>query len=254
MNEQSLYRDLDTSFVDLSALMRHLRERRFEGLIRVRLGGYRGEIELGPGDRVEVREHDATRGRTSAGEEALRRLLIRAREPGGSIDVLGRTEERSGPADVPEPAAMPFELTNEMEERARRTRLPESEWRDLLRLSVELLGVVDRALARGGLDFAAVFRRARAGLAADYPFLNPEKKRFEYAAGRIRVTGRVPSVIFVGGLTAGLEKVLERLERDPRHAATHRRAAQEVIALLHRRRERCDRFGLTAPLERMLGI
>lgn len=87
MKKLPIHENLDTSFVNLAALVRYLRHRHFVGNVRVELNGYEAEITLGDGNQIQAREHDRIAGRIAEGEEAFQRLLIRAREPGGSIHV-----------------------------------------------------------------------------------------------------------------------------------------------------------------------
>ena len=97
MKTRPIYQNLDTSFVNLSALIRHLRRLEFTGNIRVELSGYEADVTLSASSQLRVREYDRVFGRISEGEESLQRLLIRAREPGGIISVYQESEE-SAPA------------------------------------------------------------------------------------------------------------------------------------------------------------
>ncbi|MGI9035014.1 MAG: hypothetical protein ACR2GD_03135 [Pyrinomonadaceae bacterium] len=94
MKTLPFYENLDTSFVNLSALLRCLRERQFAGQIIVELNGYKAEITLdAKQQRTTVREHDQIAGRIAEGDEALQRLLIRARASGGTISVYQFAED-----------------------------------------------------------------------------------------------------------------------------------------------------------------
>ena len=93
MNKRPLYENLDTSFVNLSALVKYLRHREFVGSIRVELNNYEADIVLYEQNKIGVREHDRISGRISEGEEAFQRLLIRAREAGGTIHVYHLVRE-----------------------------------------------------------------------------------------------------------------------------------------------------------------
>ncbi|HQU81732.1 MAG TPA: hypothetical protein PKY59_01320 [Pyrinomonadaceae bacterium] len=93
MKNRPLHENLDTSFVNLSALLRYLRRRQFIGNIRVELSGYEADIVLNKENQLNVREYDRIAGRIAEGEEALQRLLIRAREPGGIIHVFQQVAE-----------------------------------------------------------------------------------------------------------------------------------------------------------------
>ena len=92
MKNRPVHENLDTSYVNLSALVRYLRRRQFVGNIRVELSGYEADITLTAQNEMRIREHDRIAGRISEGEEALQRLLIRAREPGGIINVYQAVE------------------------------------------------------------------------------------------------------------------------------------------------------------------
>ena len=105
MNSQAVYKNLDTSFVKLAALIKHLRKRQFIGGIKIELKGYNAVVILKEGNQLGVREHDELSGRVAQGEEALQRLLIRAREPGGTINVYrsapkGFTPARKEPTKI----------------------------------------------------------------------------------------------------------------------------------------------------------
>lgn len=106
MKNRPIHENLDTSFVNLSALIKYLRRRQFAGSIRVELSGYEADVVLSEENHLTVREHDRISGRVAEGEEALQRLLIRAREPGGSISVyqkqtLTAQAAESQPQQVP---------------------------------------------------------------------------------------------------------------------------------------------------------
>lgn len=93
MKNRPIHENLDTSYVNLSALVKYLRRRQFVGNVRVELSGYDADIDLTAENQMNVREHDRITGRTGEGEEALQRILIRAREPGGIIHVFQINEE-----------------------------------------------------------------------------------------------------------------------------------------------------------------
>lgn len=87
MKSRPIHENLDTSFVNLSALIRYLRRRNFIGKVNVQLNNYVAEIILDEGNQLKVREHDQLAGRVAEGEPALQRLLVRSREAGGTINV-----------------------------------------------------------------------------------------------------------------------------------------------------------------------
>ncbi|MCA1557793.1 MAG: hypothetical protein LC731_04540, partial [Acidobacteria bacterium] len=83
----AVYENLNTSFVNLGALLRYLHERNFSGRVRVDLGDYRAEIRLRAGERPLCRELDTMTGREGVGEAAMQRLLVRSLDAGGRISV-----------------------------------------------------------------------------------------------------------------------------------------------------------------------
>jgi hypothetical protein len=93
MKNRPIHENLDTSFVNLSALIRYLRRRNFVGKVNVQLNNYEAEIILEEGNQLKVREHDQLAGRVAEGDAALQRLLVRSREAGGTINVFQFTEE-----------------------------------------------------------------------------------------------------------------------------------------------------------------
>lgn len=105
MKNRPVHENLDTSFVNLPALVRHLQKRQFVGNIRVELAGYEADILLTAENKLTVREYDRAAGRVAEGEEAMQRLLIRAREPGGIINVFEALAEK--PAAQKKPVAAP---------------------------------------------------------------------------------------------------------------------------------------------------
>ena len=103
MNKHPIHENLDTSFVNLSALIKYLRRRQFVGSVNIRLNGYKASVRLKKDNKLEVNEHDQISGKVSVGEEALQRLLARSKEPGGTINVyqlLNETEETNNKTSV----------------------------------------------------------------------------------------------------------------------------------------------------------
>jgi hypothetical protein len=93
MKNRPIHENLDTSFVNLSALVKYLRRRQFAGQLRIELSGYEADIYLTAENVLKVREYDHIAGRVAEGEEALQRILIRSREPGGIINVYQTAAE-----------------------------------------------------------------------------------------------------------------------------------------------------------------
>jgi hypothetical protein len=87
MKIRPLYKNLDTGFVNLSALLRYLRQKGFVGLVRVDINEYRAEISFDEARKVRMREFVNGTGLAAEGSGALQRLLVTARAEGGVINV-----------------------------------------------------------------------------------------------------------------------------------------------------------------------
>ena len=113
MKHRSIHENLDTSFVNLSALLRYLRRRQFVGKVRIELSGYEADIYLGTGNHLRACEYDQIAGRIAEGEEALQRILIRSREPGGIVNVYQEISEKEAAEanikDAPAPTPAPVQ-------------------------------------------------------------------------------------------------------------------------------------------------
>lgn len=101
MKRHPVNQNLDTSFVDLSALLEYLRRQKFVGMVHLEMNGYEADVFLTEDNRLEARENDRIAGRVSAGAEVLEHLLKRAEEPGGAIVVYQTVTEP--PAVVKKP-------------------------------------------------------------------------------------------------------------------------------------------------------
>lgn len=332
MKNPPVYENLDTSFINLAALVRFLHSRRFVGSLRVELEGYEADMEF-DGENFVTREHDRIAGRIAEGDEAFARLLIRARAPGGTINVFETAtrsetseeyqptiEEQRKPLPMPaesfEKAVTPnvrevtpkptfaapltaedfhhsesfrieskaiveeklppdlnlpaneeilsavsktlnpqdFEFTNHVEELARQKQTSPEEWEQLLNLITELLGIIDRDLARANLNFSAAFARAGTEISADYPFLNPASGAFVYANGHLTVNEIISAKIFVAGINEALRRIVDKLAANPKFAQVYQQTAQSIHALAVVRKSLYDKFFITPQLERIVSV
>jgi hypothetical protein len=303
MNNRPLYENLDTAFVNLSALIKYLRQREFVGRIRVELNSYEADIVLHEENKIGVREHDRISGRTAEGEEVYQRLLIRAREPGGTIHVYQAVKEVKKIEFVPEvvveattvmeannghkpvetavavaaatngnaikPAKseevptksaaahhpkFPFDLSNRMENKARLAQLSDQDWQILLGLTGELLGIIDRTLAEAKLDFKLAFSKARSEISADYPFLHPTAKIFEYADGKVIMHEQVSPKLFVASIIESLRRILDKLGANTKFSEVYRLTIQKILALISHRQPFYDKFSITPQLKKIVGV
>ena len=112
VSSRILYENLDTSFVNLWALLRYLMKRGLVGRVHVELEDYTADVFLTGTSTPMVHEVDRASGREAMEEAALHRLVLRAREPGGTITVYEGEDEASGDAltiisEPPAPVAEP---------------------------------------------------------------------------------------------------------------------------------------------------
>lgn len=289
MINRPIHENLDTSFVNLSALVKYLRRRHFVGNIRIELSGYVADVVLTAENALKVREHDQITGRISEGEEALQRLLIRAREPGGIIHVYQKIEEKIKPevekiapvveekaaaAKVPQTVAVkppeiekateyapktnlklpkfPFELSNRVEAKARQMNLSAQDWQLLLNLTSELLRTIDRTLAEANLNFSTAFEKARIEIAGDYPFLSPISGIFEYKIGKVTMEEQVSPTLFVASINETLKRILNKLGNNERFSEVHRATVQKILALIHTQKPLYDKFSITPQLQKII--
>jgi hypothetical protein len=346
MKTRAIHENLDTSFVNLSALLRYLRRRQFIGLVKIELNGYEAEITLSEESQMKVREFDRLAGRVSEGDEALQRLLIRAREAGGTIHVYQIIHEAeeitetpikvlpntngnyqngnyqngnhqngnfanqinsfskngfndsddlltlpSGPlqktfadkakeifdqpkqkdfieqpkpnSEQPKPIEtkpqtnlpnFPFDLSNNVENKAKQTQISKQDWQVLIQVTSELLYSVDKNLANASLNFSAALRKAQAEISDDYPFLNVQSGVFVYLSGKISMQEQVNHKLYVASLNEILRRMLDKLASNPKFAECHRQTVQGILALIRQRKNYYEKFSITPQLEKILGV
>lgn len=286
---RAIHQNLDTAFVNVNALMRYLCRRGFVGQIHVEMSAYEADMYLCGDNHVEVIEKDHVTGRVADGEEALQRLLVRAGEPGGIINVIQKDPlqtdlDPSYQALKPEPqipvveAKVPQEIQGfpqeiEVEGSALSVspdvgipgmsqltqgatvatlsqQLNDEEWISLLKLTVELLASVDRTLGASGLEFQAAFAMAAFELSDDYDFL----RTIEYTGGRLTVNSRPSPSIFISGVMEVMRKIMNRLGSNPTFTEVHHNAVEKLVDIVHRNKEVLDRYQVTGLLYRVLGV
>lgn len=316
MEDRYIHKNLDTSFVNLSALIKYLRRRQFIGTVNVELNGYRAEVSLGVDNAVRVYENDEISGREAQGEEALQRLLIRSREPGGRINVvqivgephtapaeeylgINSNESFSPEADVipkpveelkPTPAEsfdfqhelrfsetttsaapkqamqhaetaststnnapdFPFSLSNKFEEKAQEVLSSPGDWQTLLKLTVELLTVVDRSLAVANLNFTNEFRKVCTEIADDYPFLNPNSDVFEYHNGKIKMHDQMNAKMFISGISESLRRIMIKLSRSSKYSETYLATSERLQTVIQKRNGYYEKYDVAHQVGRIV--
>lgn len=280
MNKLPIHKNLNTSFVNLSALVRHLRGLQFVGTIEIELSSYEAEIEFTGDGSIKAREQDHIAGRLSFGEDALRRIMIRAKEACGLIHVY-KTQD-SDAADLVyvdemiAAGARKMAATATLEHFNNRTEgilpriqtaevpIPKPQiafdadnvenWSELVSLLSELMQTVDESLAKGNIDFAQVFRNACGFTSFDHPFLDPDTDVFSYDGGYISLRQKLASRDLVSGITAALARIMQRLREDPCFGNVHHQTMHRLRVLANRRKPQFHMFGLGLELQKITGI
>jgi hypothetical protein len=245
-----VHENMDTTYVNLAALVRYLQQRDFKGWIHVELDEYDADIFFNVGDAPRVRETDHATSRTGEGEAALQRLLVRAREPGGLVNVYeGEREETTSDA-----ASLRVGDDAERGETKNTNASPEdTDWHELVRLSGELIATVERATLSTGADFNSLFYTVRLGLADDYSFLDPGTGRFEYGNGAAQLQAKPSANAYVSGIGEALRGVVNKISAGPRAKSVRERVALELAVLARRRQSQLAKFKFTPQLDRIAG-
>jgi len=88
-----VYENLDTTFVNLWALLRNLSQRGFIGRVHVELKDYTADVFMTGSNTPLVHEMDRAAGTDTLEETALHRLVLRVRETPGKITVFEGPDE-----------------------------------------------------------------------------------------------------------------------------------------------------------------
>jgi hypothetical protein len=211
MSEVKQFDSFSTSYVNLAALLRYLREQRFVGSIHFRLDHYEAEVSMNGSDEPSVSEINPTTREASQKAGALERLLVHAREPGGTITVYDQ-EAKDRPAETPSFTAPDPDLESELFSQTPAVpTVSEVDWSDLLDASGKLIGAVERAVQGSGANFESLFRAARIELGDDYPFLDPTENTLTYGARRVTLNPQPGSNSFVTALSECLRRVVNKI-------------------------------------------
>ena len=254
-----IHENLDTTFVNLWALLRSLSQRGFIGRVRVEMKDYTADVFMTGSPTPLVHEIDRAAGTDTLEEGALHRLVLRARETPGTISVFEGADEavgvqttasgtgvrdpqRGSPAGVLDaPSVQDADLPDEIE------------WGAVLRASGELVGGVERALTGSGADFASLFNAARLELADDYTFLDPTSDGFAYSNSVVTLNGEVPPNSYVAGLSEALRRAVNRVATGDRARRVRERVALELFSVARKRNEILGRSGFLSQLDRIAG-
>ena len=246
MAEPFKFDTLDTSYVSLVALIRYLRANQFTGRLHVALEQYESDVFLYGAEPPSVWENDHAAGRESRGEEALQRLLVRAREPGGIITVYQGAQEPE--AVVPHASAA---SASEVPIVDNETVGEGSELSNAVAVSTEVINAVERAVVSAGISFADQLHHARIDVGDDYVFLDPTVGGFEYTDSKVTLQ-TMPSVsVYVQGIVEVLKRVVDRVSDRQGETYIRERVAVELAMAARRVPDALEQF--SAQLDRIAG-
>lgn len=285
-----LYENLDTSFVNVWALLRYLTQRSFVGRVHVELENYSADVFVNGSETPLVREMDRGAGTDVVEEAALHRLVLRVRESSGSINVYEGVEESIPPqvesepaspslaeemAPVAEPeaatqeattleAATPEAMRSSTEKDEEETvvaadtvtvvkQTNAGEWGETMRVSGELIGGVEQATQSLGADFASLFRETRISLADDYPFLDPMAGQMRYEKSSVSFNGDSQPQGYVAGVSETLRRVVDQVATGERERRSRERIALELARVARKNGDALARSGFSEHLDRIVG-
>jgi hypothetical protein len=250
MGNAKQFDSLSTSYVNLAALIRYLREQDFAGSIHVTLDQYEADVYLNGQDAPTVLEIDSSTRQASQNDGAMERLMVHAREPGGTITVC---EDESAPPvkSVADGASSSANPVDDGEVTETKPPAEEVDWEALVRASGELIAAVERAVQSIESDFAADFRSARVELGDDYLFLDPTAGGLEYSGGVVTLNERPSAGAYVTGLSECLRRVVSKLAVDQQAARFRERVAVEMAVTARLRANAMGEF--TTHLDRIAG-
>jgi hypothetical protein len=277
-----LYENLDTSFVNLWALLRYLSQRSFVGRVHVELESYSADVFVNGSEAPLVHEVDREAGTDVVEEAALHRLVLRVRESSGSITVYEGADEAIPPQVAqevwaPQVASAPLLAEGETEAATPETMRSsaaeddeadtvvaekfaagvkpagDADWNETVHLSRELIGGVERAATSLGADFAALFRETSISLADDYPFLDPMAGQMRYESGSLSLTTDTAPDGYVAGMSEALRRIVDRIATGDRERRTRERIALELARVARKNSTALERSGFKEQLDRIAG-
>lgn len=263
MKGSPIHQYLCTSFVDLSALVRYLGERKFTGAVRVELPSYEGEIIFTPSSRMQAREYDKAVGRIAQGEKAFKRILRRAREPFGRIEVL-RTNAGEAAAYLRKPfvddrilatargsiLGRDGQIATLSDVGVRRSSQFDNAKAGLL--ATDLLLTFKEAFQRTGIDFDAAFTNACELLSRRHHHLDPERGRFSFYQDEIFISERISTQELFEGIVDALLHLARRLRGDQRYSRVLIYLKHRIQLHLSARHVDYRSFGAVEVVDRLL--
>lgn len=217
--------NLSTSFVDLSLLVRYLRDRQFTGSIRLEWEKYEAEIFFTRSTRIHAREYDKAIGRIAQGQNAFLRILQRSRKPGGRIHIVRKDADKT--AAILRTAFVDSRISAEarltafgkadqvvsVSELALRPQPRQADTKAAL-LATDLLLTFKEAFSRTRISFDEAFSMACGVKAKEFSFLDPERSEFSFYKDEIFIGKGIETVELFAGIVAALRHMFDRIRNE----------------------------------------
>ena len=251
MKRNAIHKGLNTAFIQLPALVVHLRRLQFVGEVKIEFHNYEAEIIFNGGATVRAREYDHSAGSMSEGIDAFRRILHRAKEPGGRVEVFFDPQFES--ADT---AATAY-VDRRISATARRSVTADAGTRrpvrvnfrrhtfdgganvgfgDSLVMMTEVFRAVEMAFAGSELRFSEIFSAACGVLSFEYPLLDPQSGLFYWRDGKLFVSRTTAAAELNNASIAVLKHILKRIREQGYYDGVHHRAAYLIRVVIRNRR------------------
>lgn len=264
MKKEPIHQNLNTSFVNVTALVRYLQSLQFVGSIRLELSSYEADIVFTSSRTIQAREFDHIAGRIASGADALKRILVRAKEPHGRVHVYRAVEgyaghdgvavfvDRSIVTKAREMAANPGGTIASVLQYERVMKGGAAENALVLEALSELLRVIDEVLAKGKLSFAAAFGIACDAIAPEYPFMSSDARALRYKDGEIKLSSNADGATVASAVFAALHPIFRRLRREKKYEHLLNILTKRLHEMSSERRNEYTRLSLMQHVETLL--
>lgn len=268
MKVYPIHQNLNTSFVDLSSLVKHLYSLQFVGRVHLELSAYEADIVFRARNQVHAREYDHLAGSLKDGEIAFKNILVRAKEPNGRIHVfseevppqmrkqLNRVFVDEAIVSGARKMAFGFCDTNASSVFADPDILDiASINRDreaFIELVLEILKNAATAFEKQGLDFEVLFHKACTIAADRFPYVAPDADSLEFKDGRFYVSGNISADQLADAIAAILGHMLFRLRQSGDNSLLFDQTTYRMRTVLARRSRLLDRLALRRRFEELV--
>ena len=266
MKKQPIHQNLNTSFVNVAALVRYLAGLQFVGSIRIELASYEAEIVFTSLRTIQAREYDHIAGRISHGRKALEHIMVRAREPHGRINVYKFVAE--GYAGFGESVFVDKSIAANARKMAgggsdSTTKDPgyefisngrNSENAAMLAALSELLHTIDKLLDQANLSFTAAFHVACESITEDYTFLSRKRNALLYRDGSVVVNAQADAATIASAVFAALRPIFRRLKHESKYDGLFRQLTDKLRSVAAENRASYQALDLIKFIDALLAV